>query len=142
MDMPVAAYEGPLPVPDSESKPFWDGLRAHKLMLQRCASSGDYLFPPVTFCPGTLERPEWAEASGRGKIFSWIVVRHPVPRDIYADKVPYVVALITLEEGCRITGNIVGCDPEAVRADMPVEIVFNAITPDITLPAFQPVDAA
>lgn len=142
MDMPISTYEGPLPVPDSESRPFWDGMKAGKLMLQRCAASGEYLFPPVTFCPGSLERPDWVAASGRGRVFSWIVVRHPVPRDIYADKVPYVVALVTLDEGCRMTGNIVDCAPEDIRADMAVEIVFNRVTAEITLPAFRPVAEA
>jgi uncharacterized OB-fold protein len=71
-------------------------------------------------------------------VFSWIVVRHPVPRDIYADQVPYVVALVTLEEGCRMAANIVGCAPEDVTANMPLEIVYNPVTADITLPAFRP----
>jgi uncharacterized protein len=139
MDMPTTAYAGPLPVPDSESTPYWAGLKAHKLMLQRCASTGEFLFPPVTFCPGTLEKPEWAEASGKGEVFSWIVVRHPVPRDIYADKVPYVVALVTLDEGCRMTANIVDIAPEDMKAGMKVEIAFNPVTADITLPAFRPI---
>lgn len=136
--MSNTAYAKPLPVPDSESTPFWDGMREGRLMLQRCASTGEHLFPPVTFCPGSLERPEWVQASGKGTVFSWIVVRHPVPRDVYADEVPYVVAIIALDEGCRMTGNIVDCAPEDVRADMPVEIVFNRVTPEITLPAFRP----
>ena len=139
--MQQTAYNKPLPVPDSESTPFWDGMREGKLMLQRCASSGDFLFPPVTFCPGSLERPEWAQASGKGTVFSWITVRHPVPRDIYAGDVPYVVAIVALDEGCRMTGNLVGCTPEEVRAGMPVEIVFNRVTPEITLPAFRPAEA-
>ncbi|MEP9360422.1 Zn-ribbon domain-containing OB-fold protein [Sphingomonas sp. KR3-1] len=136
--MQQTAYTKPLPVPDSESTPFWDGMREGRLMLQRCASSGEFLFPPVTFCPGSLERPEWAQASGKGTVFSWIVVRHPVPRDIYADEVPYVVAIVALDEGCRMTGNLIGIAPEDVRAGMPVEIAFNRVTPEITLPAFRP----
>jgi uncharacterized OB-fold protein len=139
--MQQTAYNKPLPVPDSESTPFWDGMREHRLMLQRCASTGEHLFPPVTFCPGSLEKPEWVQVSGKGTVFSWIVVRHPVPRDIYADEVPYVVALIALDEGCRMTGNIVDCAPEDVRAGMPVEIVYNQVTPEITLPAFRPAEA-
>lgn len=138
--MNAIAYNKPLPVPDPESTPFWDGMREGRLMLQRCASSGAHLFPPATFCPGSLERPEWVEATGRGTVFSWIVVRHPVPRDIYADDVPYVVALVTLDEGCRMTGNITGCAPEDMRAGMPVEIAFNRVTPEITLPAFRPTE--
>jgi len=137
--MSDTAYAKPLPVPDSESTPFWDGMREGRLMLQRCASTGEHLFPPVTFCPGSLERPEWVQVSGKGTVFSWIVVRHPVPRDVYADDVPYVVALVTLDEGCRMTGNIFDCPPDEVRAGMPVEIVFNRVTNEITLPAFRPV---
>lgn len=136
--MQKTAYSRPLPVPDSESTPFWDGMREGKLMLQRCASSGDYLFPPVTFCPGSLERPEWVEVSGKGTVFSWIVVRHPVPRDLYADEVPYVVAIVALDESCRMTGNIFECSPEDMRAGMKVEIVYNRVTAEITLPAFRP----
>jgi len=136
--MQKTAYSRPLPVPDPESTPFWDGMREGKLMLQRCVSSGDYLFPPVTFCPGSLETPEWVEASGKGTIFSWIVVRHPVPRDLYTDEVPYVVAIVALDEGCRMTGNLVDIAPEDVRAGMRVEIVYNRVTPEITLPAFRP----
>ena len=67
-------------------------------------------------------------------------MRHPVPRDIYADLVPYVVALIDLEEGCRMTGNLVDCAPEDVRAGMPLEIGFNRVTAEITLPAFRPAE--
>ncbi|MFZ5747621.1 MAG: Zn-ribbon domain-containing OB-fold protein [Pseudomonadota bacterium] len=139
MTEPATDYYGPLPVPDPETRPFWDGMRAHRLMVQR-AANGDYLFPPVTFAPGGLDRPEWVEASGKGTVFSWITVRHPVPRDVYADKVPYVVALVTLDEGCRIPANIVGCTPEDVAAGMKVEIVFNDVTPEITLPAFRPME--
>ncbi|SFS10775.1 Zn-ribbon domain-containing OB-fold protein [Sphingomonas jatrophae] len=136
--MTDTAYAKPLPVPDPESTPFWDGMREGRLMLQRCGADGPWLFPPVTFCPGSLDRPEWAEASGRGSVFSWIVVRHPVPRDIYAGEVPYVVAIVELAEGCRMTGNIVDCAPEDVTAGMAVEILFNRVTEAITLPAFRP----
>lgn len=138
--MSTQSYAKPLPVPDSESTPFWDGMREGKLMLQR-SSRGEYLFPPVTFSPGSLERPEWVQASGKGTVFSWIVVRHPVPRDLYADDVPYVVALIELDEGCRMTGNLVGCAPEDVKAGMPVTLGFNRVTEEITLPVFRPTGA-
>jgi uncharacterized OB-fold protein len=134
------SYAKPLPVPDPESRPFWEGARARRLMLQRCASTGRFQFPPTTFCQGAgLERPYWVEASGRGTVFSWIVVRHPTPKDIYADDVPYAVGLITLEEGCRITGNIVGIDVDLITAGMPVRVAFRDVTDEITLPVFEPV---
>ncbi len=135
-------YAMPLPVPDPESRLFWEGCREGRLMLQRCRSTGKFQFPPTTFCPDAgLERPEWVEASGRGRIFSWIVVRHPVPKDIYADKVPYMVALILLDEGCRMVSNIEDCAPEDVYADMPVKATFRRVTPEITLPIFVPAKA-
>ena len=131
-------YDKPLPVPDPDSAPFWEAAKAHKLLIQRCPTSGAYQFPPTRFCPGGgLERPEWVEASGRGKVFSWIVVRHPVPKHVYAGEVPYAVALVTLEEGCRMTGNIVGIDVDDIAADMPVQVAFHKVTDDITLPVFE-----
>lgn len=132
------SYAKPLPVPDSESTPFWDGCRDHKLLIQRSPTTGKFQFPPTTFTPGGLERPEWVEVSGRGTVFSWIVVRHPVPADVYADEVPYTVALVTLEEGIRMPSRIVGCAPEDVTAGMPVKVVFKAVTPEVTLPFFEP----
>jgi len=137
------SYDKPLPVPDPESRPFWEAAKAHRLMVQRCASTGEYHFPPTTFCPGTaLERPQWVEASGRGKVFSWIVVRHPTPKDVYADEVPYAVGLIELEEGCRMTGNIVGVGVDEIFADMLVQVAFRDVTDEITLPVFEPAKAS
>jgi uncharacterized OB-fold protein len=80
----------------------------------------------------------WVRASGRGKVYSWIVVVHPVPREIWADKVPYVVALVELEEGVRLATNIVECDPGSIAAEMPVEVVFEDVVPEVTLAKFRP----
>jgi hypothetical protein len=135
------SYGKPLPVPDPESRPFWEAAKDGRLLIQRCASTGAYQFPPTTFCPGGLERPEWVEASGKGRVFSWIVVRHPVPKDVYADEVPYAVALVTLDEGCRMVANLVGVDVDAIEADMPVKVAFRPVTNEITLPVFEPARA-
>ena len=64
-------------------------------------------------------------------------MRHPVPREVYAAEVPYIVALITLDEGVRIPSNIVGVAPERITADMPVRVKFVGVTPEITLPVFE-----
>jgi uncharacterized protein len=133
------SYHKPLPVLDPETRPFWEACRRGRLMLQRCSDCGHIRFPPTRFCARCRSaKCEWIDSKGEGKVFSWIVVRHPVPRDVYAQDVPYVVALIELAEGVRIPSNIVGCVPEDVTAGMSVSVTFRAVTPDITLPLFQP----
>jgi len=129
----------PVPVPDADSRPFWEGCREHRLRIERCADCGTARFPPAGMCPRCRSsRHEWFTASGRGTVFSWIVVRHPVPKDMYAGEVPYVVALVDLEEGVRMPTNIVGCEPGAIRAGMPVHVVFEDVSADVTLPRFRP----
>ncbi len=136
-------YQKPLPSPDSESAPFWQGCREGKLLIQRCGGCGQHRFPPTDFCPSCRSQDSaWVESSGRGRVFSWIVVRHPVPKDVYADEVPYVVAIVVLEEGVRLVSNLVEIAPEAVTADMPVEVRFKAAADEIVLPVFAPAAAA
>jgi uncharacterized OB-fold protein len=134
------SYPKPVPVLDVETRPFWEACQRGRLTLQRCSDCGHIRFPPTRFCAKCRSvKCEWIESKGRGRVFSWIVVRHPVPRDVYAQDVPYVVALIALDEGVRIPSNIIDCKPEDVSAGMPVSVVFRAVTPDVTLPLFQPV---
>jgi len=134
----MGEYTKPLPIPDEDSQPFWEGLRAHKIVLQRCCQCGSYRFPPRSLCPHCLSlESEWREVSGRGKVYSFSVIHH-VYRPGFADEVPYVVALIDLEEGIRITSNIVSCTPEEVKIGMDVEAIFADVTPEITLHQFRP----
>ena len=136
------SYPKPLPVLDPETRPFWEGCRQGRLLLQRCAECGHPRFPPTRFCSRCRSaKCDWIESKGEGIVFSWIVVRHPVPRDIYAQDVPYVVALVELAEGVRIPSKIVECTPEDVSAGMPVKVVFRPVTADITLPLFKPTKA-
>ena len=129
----------PMPVPDADSRPFWEGCREHRLRIERCSECAAARFPPASLCPHCRSsRSEWITASGRGTVFSWIVVRHPVPKDMYAHEVPYVVALVELEEGVRLPTNIVGCEPHAIRAGMQVEVVFEDVSAGVTLPRFRP----
>jgi uncharacterized protein len=133
------SYAKPLPVVDVETQPFWEGCRQGKLLLQRCTQCGHVRFPPTYFCSKCHSAEhEWIHSAGRGRVFSWIVVRHPVPRDVYAADVPYVVALIALDEGVRIPSNIVGIAPERMTANMPVRVTFRQATAEITLPLFEP----
>ena len=134
----MSHYDKPIPVPDFDSAPFWEGCRQHKLLLQRCAACGHLRFPPSGMCPHCRStQSDWIAATGRGRLYSWIVIRHPIPREIYGNDVPYVVALVDLEEGVRIPTNM-DCAPDVLVGDMPVEVVFDDVTPDLTLPKFRP----
>ncbi len=135
----MAAYPKPLPEPDADSAPFWAGCAEGRLLIQQCGACSAYRFPPAAACPscGGAEAV-WVQASGRATVYSWIVVTHPVPADVYGAEVPYVVALVELEEGVRLPTNIVGCDPQAITAGMAVEVVFDKVTEDVTLPKFRP----
>jgi uncharacterized protein len=129
----------PLPVLDHLSTPFWEGCRAHQLRLQRCAQCSRTQFPPGPVCRHCRSsKLQWITGSGNATVYSWIVVRHPIPAEIYAPEVPYVVALVDLAEGVRMPTNIVGCAPEDVTAGMPVEVVFRDLTEQVSLPQFRP----
>jgi uncharacterized OB-fold protein len=133
------AYEKPVPVPDPDSAPFWAGCREKRLLIQHCDDCSRNQFPPSSVCAHCgSARLSWQQASGKGKVFSWIVVRHPVPKPVYATDVPYVVALVELAEGVRMPSNIIGCSPEDVVADMPLRVTFKQVTDEVVLPLFEP----
>jgi uncharacterized OB-fold protein len=129
----------PIPIPDVESAPFWEGCKRGKLLIQRCGDH--YQFPPTSYCTRDQSlQPEWVESAGRGTVFSWIVVHVPIPREIYGDQVPYVSALITLDEGPRICANLVDVEPSRIKAGMPVAVFFQPIGDgEAVLPFFKPV---
>jgi len=131
-------YQKPIPVASPESKPYWDALRQHRLLIPRCASCGHRWFPPSLLCPNCNSADTtWSEVAGRGKVFSYVVF-HRVYHPGFAGEVPYVVALVELEEGPRMLSNIVGIPPEQVACEMPVRVVFEDITGEATLPKFVP----
>jgi uncharacterized OB-fold protein len=133
--------ERPVPVPTPETQHFWDGTRDHKLLLQRCTRCATVYFPPRPFCPACSTREvEIQEASGRGFLYSYVISHRPHP----AFDGPYSIAVVELDEGPRMMTNIVGCEqtPEALQLDMAVEVTFEPITDQITLPLFKPAGAA
>ena len=131
-------YSKPLPVFSAESKPFWDGCQRHELLLQQCDRCHSFWFPPSSMCPDCLSVEwKWTRSCGRGRIHSFVIfqrVYHPG----FADDVPYVVAVVELEEGPRLISNIVGCNPQSVQCEMPVELVFENVSREVTLPKFGP----
>ena len=134
----TAGHRKPLPIPSDISRPFWDGLREGVLRVQRCRGCGRHVFYPRNFCPHCLsEGLEWVTASGLGKLYSFTVVRramHPA----FQENVPYVFAIVELDEGPRVTANVINCSPESLRVDMPLRAVYDSVTPEVTLLKFEP----
>ena len=129
----------PLPSIDEENKPFWEACKKHELRLQKCTSCGTIRFPITPICANCMSMDyEWAKMSGRGKVYSYSIIRrasHPA----FAGEIPYDVAIIQLEEGPRMISSVVGIDSREVRIDMPVEVVFEDMSDEISLPKFKPV---
>ena len=126
-----------VPLPDPLTRPYWEGARRKELLLQRCRPCGHIWHPPTPICPVCQSKDyEWRPASGRGEVYSYTVVHHPAHFAV-ADKVPYLVALVTLEEGPRVVANILDCHHDDVWIEMPVAVTFQEIAPDVVLPQFR-----
>jgi uncharacterized OB-fold protein len=135
MDIPAK----PVPVVNPWAKPFWDAAREEKLIYQKCRNCKTNIFYPRIACPQCFSDDlDWVEASGRGTIYSCTVVENNAPSAFIKD-IPYVVAVIKLEEGVQLLSNITGCDPYEVTCDMPVKVVFEKLNDEFTLPKFTPV---
>jgi uncharacterized OB-fold protein len=127
-----------LPKIDDGNRPFWDGCREGVLRLQRCEDCGHLRYPIAGYCPRCLSaQAVWEEVSGCGEVYSFVVFRHAY-NDAWRDRVPYVVALVQLEEGPIVIGNVDDAEPEAVRVGMPVEVRFERVDDEVTVPAFAP----
>ncbi len=123
------------------SQPFWDGCRERRLRLQYCPDSGQWVFYPRALDPHSWSTHlQWRDASGRGTVASFIVVHKP-GHPAFQDEVPYVVALIDLEEGPRMLSNVVGCAPEQVRIGQAVRVHWVE-QGDEVLPKFIPEEFA
>jgi len=126
----------PQPKPSPESALFWEGAKAHKLLLPRCNACGKFWFPPSRRCVHCLSSDfAWTESEGQGRIYSFVVF-HRVYHPAFESDVPYTVAIVELDEGPRLLANIVGTSPDDVRCDMRVRVVFED-RGDVTIPQFR-----
>lgn len=123
-----------------ELQPFFDAARDHQLAVQKCDNCGTLRFPAAPLCLACdSDKASWVPVSGRGEVFSFTVMHrayHP------AFKVPYTLAVIELQEGVRMTSNVIGIEPSKVRCGMPVEVVFDRLSDEVTLPRFRPAPPA
>ena len=137
--MPKASR--PLPKPTPETQHFWDGTRAGELRLQRCDDCSQAYFPPRPFCPTCGSRSVSVfTASGKATLYSYVINYRQHP----AFDGPYSIAVVQLEEGPRMMTNIVNAPqtPEALVLDMPLEVTFEKMSEEISLPYFQPAGGA
>jgi uncharacterized protein len=119
------------PEPTVGTEAYWEGARNGKLLLRHCTSCNKVHHYPRALCPYCFsDKLDWREASGKGKVYTYSVMRR-APE-------PYVIAYVTLDEGISMMTNIVDCDFDKVRIDQPVKVVFKASENGQPVPMFAP----
>jgi uncharacterized protein len=134
----LSAARFDLPNADYETQEFWDGCRAGKFLLKHCNACGRDHFYPRPFCPTCWsDDVSWQEASGRGTLYTYSVV--PV-NDLppFNERVPYVAAIVELDEGPRVMTNVEGVPHDALRIGMELVVDYKPISDDVTIPIFRP----
>ena len=126
-----------MPYPAAVSEPFWAAARRHELVVQQCTACDALAFYPRSTCPscGSAEL-DWRPVSGNGTLHSLTVARRATHPKL-ADRVPYVIAVVELDEGPRLTSTVVDCDPDALRIGQRLAVGFEDHA-EISLPVFRP----
>jgi enoyl-CoA hydratase/carnithine racemase/uncharacterized OB-fold protein len=133
-------YIKPIPVVQPWTEAFWAATKKHEIVIQKCNSCNKLIFYPRKRCPECWSLDlGWQQASGKAKVSTFTIVRDMVEPKFMAD-LPYVLAMVDLEEKIRMMTRIVECDPEVVTIGMDVEVVFEDITNQHALPFFRPAD--
>ena len=125
-----------------ELRPFFEGASKGRLVVQKCDACGKLRFPPAQVCAECMSRNlGWVAVSGRGAVYSYTIM-HRAYHPAFAGKVPYALVVVELEEGGKITSNVVGIDPHRLKCGMAVEVIFEKITDEVVLPRFKPADVS
>lgn len=129
----------PRPIPDFDAQEYWDGCNRGELWMQRNAGTGQW-FPPNLFGPCKTLGREWAKVSGKGKVYSYTIITHPV-HPAAREKVPYNVVQVQLDDDPELimVSSLVNVKNEDITIGMPVEVVFEEHEPGVNLPKFKPV---
>ncbi len=138
-EMVEAGLHPDYPLPDIDDPvmaPFWNGCRGGKLILQRDRETGQVHWPPK---PAYWKRGrlEYFDASGRGRVYTYVVGYEPF-LPAFQDMLPHIMVVVQLEESVRIVGHMVHCTPEQMRFEMPVRVAYKRLTERITLPVWEP----
>ncbi|HWK23384.1 MAG TPA: Zn-ribbon domain-containing OB-fold protein [Ureibacillus sp.] len=123
---------------DDESKPYWDGLKEEKLLIQYCDDCQQHIFYPRTICPHCFsEKIKWQESCGTGKIYSYTVVHQAFGP--FKSEAPFVVGIIELDEGVRMMSRILA-DKDQIAIDQRVSVIFSKVEDEVVLPYFQVIE--
>jgi uncharacterized protein len=132
----------PLPIPDPDTKQFWDAARCHELRAQQCSGCGRFRWPPSGVCPECHSwQSQWVKLPGTGIIDSYVVVHQPM--GAFTSDVPYVTAKILLDGTggqANIVSNVTDCAWGRISVGMRVSVFFDDVADDVTLPKFRPVE--
>ncbi|HQV56652.1 MAG TPA: OB-fold domain-containing protein [Ilumatobacteraceae bacterium] len=126
--------------PDDLDEPFWRGCRNRQFLIQRCGECQRAYWPASSCIDHGSAAMAWEPASGRATVHTYTIVHHAYIPEL-AERVPYVLAVVKLEEGPFFHTNIVGCSVDQVAVDQPVEVIFEQVRDDVVLPMFIPVTA-
>jgi uncharacterized OB-fold protein len=132
----------PAPLANATTLPFWQAAAEHRLVVQRCTAGGHTRHPPAPVCPECRSvDAEWKQLSGRGEVYTYTIVHRPIAA---GQPLPTVIAVIALEDagGVRMISNLVGVDPGEVAIGMPVELVWEDMTAELSIPRFRPSGAS
>jgi len=133
----MSDYSKPLPTITDENREFWDGCKNGKLRMQKCDDCGHIRYPISGVCPKCLSYNfQWSDLSGRGEVFSYVVF-HQLYNKAFEKDIPYNVAMVQLEEGPRMFSNVVDVANDAVKVGAKLEVTFDPVTPEITIPKFK-----
>lgn len=130
----------PVPAVSVDTFPWWHAAAQHKLVIQRCSSCDTVRHPPGPMCPSCRSFEHgWEELSGRGTVYTFTRVHQAFVPDL-AEQLPYVVAVVELEggEGARLVTNVVDVDPSTVHIGMEVEVVWEDMGPELSVPRVRP----
>ncbi len=138
--MPYMPNGMPLPnVKEPQSKDWWVSCKKHKLVIQRCSECGTFRHPPDVLCYKCRSfKSEWHEVSGKGVVYSFVIPHHPV-HSALKDRVPYNVVLVELPDAAniRMVGNLIDCPGNEIKIGMPVEVTWEDINENVTLPQWK-----
>lgn len=137
MEMNVAeAVAKPTPEINRITRPFWEAAAEHRFVLQRCRQCGRFQYMPLERCPSCSGSYEWVDASGKGVLHTFTIMRvayHPA----FNDEVPYNVSVVELEEGPLMVTNVVGCENDELEIGAAVEVVFEDVSPGVAIAKFR-----